>query len=98
MVDTFLDPSVHSLDDESSNPAKIQNCPKKRIVVACDGTWMDSDGVDQVPSNITRIARAVSAFQPNYKTMLSRESNANSVPPQHERNRMSNVCRFLLSA
>lgn len=33
--------------------------PKKRIVVCCDGTWMDSDGSYQTPSNVTRIARAI---------------------------------------
>ncbi|KAK5055342.1 hypothetical protein LTR84_013092 [Exophiala bonariae] len=33
--------------------------PKKRIIVCCDGTWMDSDGDYQVPSNVTRIARAI---------------------------------------
>jgi uncharacterized protein (DUF2235 family) len=33
--------------------------PKKRIVVCCDGTWMDSDGDYQTPSNVTRIARAI---------------------------------------
>ena len=31
----------------------------KRIVVACDGTWMDSDGEYQVPSNVTRICRCI---------------------------------------
>ncbi len=46
-------------EQESSNPTQIHNCPRKRIIVACDGTWMDSDGVDQVPSNITRIVRAI---------------------------------------
>lgn len=44
---------------ESSNPAHIHNCPRKRIIIACDGTWMDSDGVEQVPSNITRIVRSI---------------------------------------
>lgn len=33
--------------------------PNKRIVVCCDGTWMDSDGDYQTPSNVTRIARAI---------------------------------------
>ncbi|KAJ9605793.1 hypothetical protein H2200_009642 [Cladophialophora chaetospira] len=33
--------------------------PKKRIVVCCDGTWMDADGDYQTPSNVTRIARAI---------------------------------------
>jgi uncharacterized protein (DUF2235 family) len=31
----------------------------KRIVVACDGTWKDSDGEYQVPSNVTRICRCI---------------------------------------
>ncbi|KAK5945183.1 hypothetical protein PMZ80_002387 [Knufia obscura] len=46
-------------EQESSNPTQIHSCPKKRIIVACDGTWMDSDSVDQVPSNVTRIIRAI---------------------------------------
>jgi uncharacterized protein (DUF2235 family) len=33
--------------------------PRKRIIVCCDGTWMDSDGELQVPSNVTRISRAI---------------------------------------
>lgn len=33
--------------------------PKKRIIVCCDGTWMDSDGDTQVPSNVTRMARSL---------------------------------------
>ncbi|KAL2432670.1 hypothetical protein ABEF95_014355 [Exophiala dermatitidis] len=33
--------------------------PRKRIVVCCDGTWKDSDGDYQTPSNVTRIARAI---------------------------------------
>lgn len=52
--------SSHLLADEMSNPRRTHNAPKKRIIVACDGTWMDSDGVEQVPSNVTRIVRAVS--------------------------------------
>lgn len=32
---------------------------RKRIVVACDGTWKDSDGEYQVPSNVTRICRCI---------------------------------------
>jgi uncharacterized protein (DUF2235 family) len=31
----------------------------KRIIVCCDGTWLDSDGDVQVPSNVTRTARAL---------------------------------------
>ncbi|RMD42233.1 hypothetical protein DV735_g2881, partial [Chaetothyriales sp. CBS 134920] len=31
----------------------------KRIIICCDGTWMDSDGSVQVPSNVTRIARSI---------------------------------------
>jgi uncharacterized protein (DUF2235 family) len=33
--------------------------PRKRIIVCCDGTWMDSDGELQVPSNVTRICRCI---------------------------------------
>lgn len=33
--------------------------PRKRIVVCCDGTWQDSDGDYQTPSNVTRLARAI---------------------------------------
>jgi uncharacterized protein (DUF2235 family) len=32
---------------------------RKRIVVCCDGTWLDSDGDYQTPSNVTRLARAI---------------------------------------
>ncbi|KAF2766340.1 hypothetical protein EJ03DRAFT_278241 [Teratosphaeria nubilosa] len=31
----------------------------KKLIVCCDGTWMDSDNNVQNPSNVTRIARAV---------------------------------------
>lgn len=56
-----VDTNLNHNDDAytSSNPTRIHSCPHKRIIVACDGTWMDSDGVDQVPSNITRIVRAI---------------------------------------
>jgi uncharacterized protein (DUF2235 family) len=33
--------------------------PRKRIVVCCDGTWLNSDGDYQTPSNVTRVARAI---------------------------------------
>ena len=38
----------------------------KRLIVACDGTWLNSDngmvnGKLAVPSNITRISRAIKA-------------------------------------
>jgi uncharacterized protein (DUF2235 family) len=33
--------------------------PRKRIIVCCDGTWMDSDGEPHVPSNVTRICRCI---------------------------------------
>jgi uncharacterized protein (DUF2235 family) len=38
----------------------------KRLIVACDGTWQDSDdgsknGKLAIPSNITRISRAIKA-------------------------------------
>ncbi|ERF68818.1 hypothetical protein EPUS_06262 [Endocarpon pusillum Z07020] len=32
---------------------------RKRIVVACDGTWKDSDGEYEIPSNVTRICRCI---------------------------------------
>lgn len=49
---------------------------KKRIVVCCDGTWMDSDGDYQTPSNVTRIARAISP------TGIDKSSNAHQ--PIHQ--------------
>lgn len=39
----------------SLNPPK----PRKRIIIACDGTWMNSDAELQVPSNVTRICRCI---------------------------------------
>jgi uncharacterized protein (DUF2235 family) len=33
--------------------------PRKRLIVCCDGTWMDSDGEPHVPSNVTRICRCI---------------------------------------
>ncbi len=50
-------------------PLRIAARTKKRLIVCCDGTWMDSDngfvrptlrhpnGTMQVPSNVTRISR-----------------------------------------
>ncbi|MCJ1409057.1 hypothetical protein MMC19_003134 [Ptychographa xylographoides] len=40
--------------------------PSKRIIVTCDGTWLDADnGLDKgqltIPSNVTRICRAIKA-------------------------------------
>ncbi len=32
---------------------------RKRIVIACDGTWKDSDGEYEIPSNVTRICRCI---------------------------------------
>ncbi len=40
----------------------------KRIVVACDGTWKDSDGEYQVPSNVTRICRCIKSEAKDAKT------------------------------
>lgn len=37
----------------------VQMALKKRIIVCCDGTWMDSDGTPQDPSNVTRLARLI---------------------------------------
>jgi hypothetical protein len=45
---------------------------RKRIIVCCDGTWMDSDGEYQVPSNVTRIARAI--------TPLGKDDAGNDIP------------------
>ncbi|KAK5076338.1 hypothetical protein LTR64_006183 [Lithohypha guttulata] len=63
MATTHSSIDTHLEDDNcehvTSNPARMHSCPRKRIIVACDGTWMDSDSVDQVPSNITRIIRAI---------------------------------------
>lgn len=33
--------------------------PRKRIIVCTDGTWMNSDGEQQEPSNVTRICRCI---------------------------------------
>jgi uncharacterized protein (DUF2235 family) len=40
--------------------------PYKRLIVACDGTWLNSDdgmqnGELSIPSNITRLSRAIKA-------------------------------------
>ncbi|KKY27965.1 hypothetical protein UCRPC4_g00810 [Phaeomoniella chlamydospora] len=35
------------------------NGPGKRLIVCCDGTWKDSDGKPDWPSNVTRIARCI---------------------------------------
>lgn len=45
----------------ASPPNPQPRVSKKRIIVCCDGTWMDSDGDYQIPSNVTRIARAIPA-------------------------------------
>lgn len=53
--------------------SRIPNEPSKRIILCCDGTWMDADdgytkptifpyvpvATLQVPSNVTRIQRAL---------------------------------------
>lgn len=33
--------------------------PHKRIIVACDGTWQNSDGAGQVPTNVAKLARCI---------------------------------------
>ncbi len=38
---------------------KTNTHPRKRIIVCTDGTWMDSDGDVQIPSNVTRICRCI---------------------------------------
>ncbi|KIX03699.1 uncharacterized protein Z518_07252 [Rhinocladiella mackenziei CBS 650.93] len=35
--------------------------PHKRIIVCCDGTWNNSDGVGQVPTNVAKLARCIDA-------------------------------------
>jgi uncharacterized protein (DUF2235 family) len=30
-----------------------------RIVVCCDGTWNNSDGTNQPPTNVTKLARCI---------------------------------------
>ena len=39
--------------------SETSSLPRKRIIVCCDGTWLDSDGDVQVPSNVTRICRCI---------------------------------------
>lgn len=51
--------------------------PRKRIVVACDGTWMNSDGEYQVPSNVTRICRCIKS-----QGFASTESGSDERIPQ----------------
>lgn len=46
-----------------STPGQPAPRQKKRIIVCCDGTWMNSDkgfekGRPQPPSNVTRLARS----------------------------------------
>ena len=45
-----------------------QHQARKRIIVACDGTWKDSDTEYQVPSNVTRICRCIKAEGHDPKT------------------------------
>lgn len=33
--------------------------PGKRLIVCCDGTWQDSVGSPQTPTNVTRICRCI---------------------------------------
>ena len=33
--------------------------PSKKIIVCCDGTWMDSDNTGVTPTNVTKIARCL---------------------------------------
>lgn len=48
--------SVSGMSDMKSS---LEFPAHKRIVVACDGTWKDSDGEYQEPSNVTRICRCI---------------------------------------
>ena len=40
-------------------PKTGNKVPGKRIIVCCDGTWLNSDGDVQVSSNVTRIRRCI---------------------------------------
>lgn len=42
-----------------SNPTNIHGCPKKRLIICCDGTWQDADSTDTTPSNVARIVRSI---------------------------------------
>ncbi|MCJ1323228.1 hypothetical protein MMC15_008582 [Xylographa vitiligo] len=49
---------------DASRTAYSSDLPGKRIILACDGTWLDADnGLDRgqlpIPSNVTRILRAL---------------------------------------
>ncbi|KAE8389099.1 hypothetical protein BDV23DRAFT_184803 [Aspergillus alliaceus] len=36
---------------------------RKRIIICCDGTWQSSvNGKDNIPSNITRLCRAINSI------------------------------------
>ena len=55
MTSALRPPLTHMATPGSHAPAI-----PKRIIICCDGTWMDSlgkKGVDEPPSNVTRIAR-----------------------------------------
>lgn len=48
---------------------------KKRLIVCCDGTWMDSDkgfqeGKPQPPSNVTRLARSFKRQCSDYSVQI----------------------------
>ncbi|CAZ85424.1 unnamed protein product [Tuber melanosporum] len=46
-----------------SNPFSDSGPRMKRIIICCDGTWQDSDGGKlEVPTNVTRVARALKSF------------------------------------
>lgn len=47
---------------------------RKRIVVACDGTWKSSDGEYQIPTNVTRICRCIK--------QEARDQATNAIIPQ----------------
>lgn len=56
-------PRSGALVKRSNGKAKS---PYKRLIVACDGTWLNSDDGTQngelsIPSNITRLSRAIKA-------------------------------------
>ena len=46
----------------------MASSPFKKIIVCCDGTWNDSDGTNQPPTNVTKIARSIAHENQNNGT------------------------------
>jgi hypothetical protein len=59
-------PSTHGSENHSLKRGTNvwSSRARKRLIVACDGTWQDSTNTSsgQYPSNVTRIVRALSKF------------------------------------